>query len=54
MSACFNFRTFLALCVAAFCAACDSGGRLAEPGSAAGMNVLIVTIETLRADRLGC
>jgi len=42
------------LSIAAVCGACQSGGRLAEPGSAAGMNVLIVTIDTLRADRLGC
>jgi choline-sulfatase len=47
-------RALLALLIAAGCGACDSGGRLAEPGSASGMNVLIVTIDTLRADRLGC
>ena len=48
------FKTSLALWIAALCGACESGGRLAEPGSATGMNVLIVTIDTLRADRLGC
>ncbi|NIL99663.1 MAG: sulfatase-like hydrolase/transferase [Acidobacteria bacterium] len=34
--------------------ACGGSDRLAEPGSAAGMNVLVITIDTLRADRLGC
>jgi arylsulfatase A-like enzyme len=39
----------------AFLAGCSADPpRLAEPGGAAGMNVLVVTVDTLRADRLGC
>lgn len=37
-----------------FCACSGEEPRLASPGSAAGINVLVVTIDTLRADRLGC
>jgi len=47
-------KAFLGLSIVTACGACGSDGRLAEPGSATGMNVLIVTIDTLRADRLGC
>ncbi len=47
-------KALLGRSIAAACGACGSDGRLAESGSATGMNVLIVTIDTLRADRLGC
>ncbi len=54
MSRSFLVQTIVALSVAASCAACSSGRTLAQPGAAAGMNVLLVTVDTLRADRLGC
>jgi choline-sulfatase len=47
-------RTLL-LCVAALSlAACGRGGGELERGKAAGFNLLLVTLDTTRADRIGC
>ena len=41
--------------ILAFLAGCSTDTpRLAEAAEAAGMNVLVVTVDTLRADHLGC